>query len=175
MVTQLLDNQRQRAGALLCQGSRILAHKAGEEMVERRETGIDEVGMLGAGRCAQCFKDGYYASLRDDVLLDARLDSRHLLDLGVDRGIGAQEGDEVVDLLVGNSFRHFPPQKEDFSVVGVKTVVAVRRKEGGQLSVWSSAAEKGRKKTKQTGGVPIHNTICVSIATGRIRKAVHSR
>jgi hypothetical protein len=64
------------------------------------------------------------------MLFDARLDSRHLLDLDVDRGIGAQEGDEVSDLLVGDSFRHFPPQREDFGVVGVKTVIAVQRERG---------------------------------------------
>lgn len=152
LVAQLLDNQGQGTGALLCQGLGVLTREAGEEVIESREAGVDEGGMLGAGGCAQGLEDGHDAGFGDILLLDARLDGGDLLDLGVDRGVGAQEGDEVGDLLVGNSFRHFPLQKEDADVDGVKTGMGLlcagkwSGRESGQVV---GGGRKGIKKTKQ--------------------------
>lgn len=110
------------------------------------------------------------------MLLNARFHHRDLLDLGIDRDIGAEEGDQVGDLVVSEYFRHFLPRKEDADVVGVKMVVARGGEKGSadRLGSWSDPrsqfVETGRKKTKKTDAT-VHKD--VSIATARIGRVVY--
>lgn len=106
LIAQLLDNQGQGSRAFLCQVLGVLPCKPGEEVIKRGESGVGENGMLRAGGSAQCFKERNDAGFGDILLFDAGLDGGNLLDLGIDRGIGAQNGDEVGNLLIGNSFCH---------------------------------------------------------------------
>lgn len=70
-------------------------------MVERSKACIYQSSVLGGGGSAQAFKQLRDARFGNIVLLDTGLDDCDILDLCIERGIAAQYGVEVGDLLVG--------------------------------------------------------------------------
>ena len=147
MVTELLDDQGQRAHRLLGDELGLLSRETGEQVVEGCEAGIDEDGMLGARGDAEGFEEQGDAVVGDVVLLDAGLDGVDLVDLGVGRGIGSEQGEQAVDLGLGDSVRHVL-QEEDASRVASKLPVGWRELSVGKLWCGRRAAKETRRREK---------------------------
>lgn len=86
----------------------FLSREAREQMVQRSEAGVDKRGVLGGRGLAQALEDRRDARVGYIVLLDAGLDTSDVLHLGIDGGLFLQDGEQALNLFIGEFFGHDP-------------------------------------------------------------------